>query len=460
MLSPFVLVPLGLGLAGRPEAGPTTPTLGRLRLAAGPAAVLAALAFLPDRSALAAAMTVPWLAVGLTAGVIGAGRFLSRRRLDPTIGIDAALAFLTVGAGWLTISRAGTNPLGFSDAIVQLTAVHFHYAGFALPLVVGLAARQSGRGPLVPAWVIVGVPLTAAGITVGGTLEWVAATVMATGGLATAVLVARTALTERRATRGLLLVAAVSLTAGMVLALGWAWSIRFGWTYPDLTEMARWHGTLNAIGFGFAALTGLHLTKPTEGAPVEHLALHVGRPPRTVLSAIGAAAADTEPTSPIGLLQRPVPDGYRHDRWTAPLPHGFDPARLALQGWIGHGTAGITITDPPPIAVGETVAMAIPVGPIWVTAAARIVDVVDEPDRYGFTYATLPHHPEDGEESFIITRDGDSDATCTVTAVWRTGTYVSRVLPPLTRFPQRRAIGRYLTGIASWMPETKRERVR
>lgn len=456
MLSPFVIVPLGLGLAGRPEAGPTTPALGRLRLAAGPAAILAALAFLPDRGSVSAAMTVPWLAVGLTAGVIGASRFLSRRRLDPTIGIDAALAFLTVGAGWLTISRAGANPLGFSDAIVQLTAVHFHYAGFALPLVAGLAARHSGRGVLVPAWVIVGVPLTAAGITFGGALEWVAATVMATAGLATAVLIGRTALTQRSATRGLLLVAAGSLTAGMVLALGWAWSIWFGWTYLDLTEMARWHGTLNAIGFGFAALTGLHLTKPTEVAPVEYLALHVGRPPRTVLSAIGAAATDTEPTSPARLLQRPAPDGYRHDHWTGPLPHGFDAARLALQRWIGHGAAGIIIADPLPIAVGETVAMAIPVGPISVTAAARIVDVVDEPDCCGFTYATLPHHPEDGEESFIITRNAEGDATYTVTAVWRTGTYASRVLPPLTRFLQRRAIGRYLTGISTWMPETER----
>lgn len=460
MLSPFVLVPLGLGLAGRPGAGPSTQALARLQLAAGPAALFAALAFIFDRGAVAATMTLPWLAVGLAAGVIGAGRFLSRRRLDPTIGIDAALVFLTVGAGWLTISRAGANPLGFGDEIVQLTAVHFHYAGFALPLVAGLAAHQSGRGLFVPAWVIVGVPLTAAGITFGGALESVAATVMATGGLATAALVGCTAAIQRGAARVLLRVAAVSLTAGMALALGWAWSIRFGWTYLDLTEMARWHGTLNAIGFGFAALTGLHLTKATEGVPVEHLALHVGRPPQTVLSTIGEAAGDTEPTSAVGLLRRSVPDGYRHDQWAGPLPDGFDPARQALQQWIGHRAAGITIADPPPIAVGQTVTMAIPVGPISVTATARIVDVVDEPDRYGFTYATLPHHPEDGEESFIITRTGDAEARYTVTAVWRTGTHASRVLPPLTRFLQQRAIGRYLSGVATWMPETEREWIR
>ena len=62
----------------------------------------------------------------------------------------------------------------FSDAIVQLTAVHFHYAGFALPIVAGYAASYLGRSPLVPALVIIGVPATAVGITVGGWLEWLA----------------------------------------------------------------------------------------------------------------------------------------------------------------------------------------------------------------------------------------------------------------------------------------------
>ncbi|MCB0995993.1 MAG: YndJ family transporter [Acidimicrobiales bacterium] len=457
MLSPAALVPLGLGLACRPDAGPTTPVLDSLRLSAGPAALLAMAAFVPERGAIAAAMTLPWLVIGLAAGVIGVGRFLSRRRCDPTVGVDAALVFLAVGAGWLTISRVGANPLGFSDAIVQLTAVHFHYAGFALPLVAGLAARHCGRGPLVAAWVILGVPVTAAGITAGGIVEWVAATMMATGGLATAGLLARTAVAQRRAARWLLLLAATSLATGMALALGWAWSIQVGWDYLDLDQMARWHGTLNAVGFGFGALAGLRIT-PLGDVPVEHLALHLGCPSHDVMSVVSAAAHRTEPTGPVGLLQRPNPVGYRSDAWTGPLPHGFEPACSALRHWVGHRAAGITIAEPPPpITAGQTVTMAIPVGPISVTAAARIIDVVDEADRYGFTYATLPHHPEDGEESFIITRDAGGDASYTVTAVWRTGTYASRALPPLTRYLQRRAISRYLAGVAGWPTDTEHE---
>lgn len=453
LLSPLVLVPLALGLANRTGSGPITPALDRLRLAATPAAALAAASFLPDQGAAAAALTLPWLGVGTAAGVIGVGRFLSRRSLDPTVGIDAALTFLTVGAGWFTISRFGANPLGFSDAIVQLTAVHFHYAGLALPLVAGLAAQRCNAGPLVPLWVVVGVPLTAIGITTGGTPEWIAATVMATAGIATATLIARSVPTTKGIARSLLAIAAGALTGGMVLALGWAWSMQFGWNYLDLDQMARWHGTLNAIGFGFAGLTGLHLASNPHPRPTQAIALHPGRPRQATLHRLAAAARLDEPTSPAGLLRRATPAGYRRDEWSGPLPNGFDAASDAIGTWAGHRAAGITLAEPAPaIAIGETIALALPVGPISVTATARIIDVIDEPDRYGFTYATLPHHPEDGEESFIVTRRPDGSAHYTITAVWRPGTYASRIAPWLTRYLQRRAIGRYLTGIANWTP--------
>ncbi len=32
---------------------------------------------------------------------------------------------------------------------------------------------------------------------------------------------------------------------------------------------------------------------------------------------------------------------------------------------------------------------------------------MDEPDRAGFGYGTLPGHPEVGEEAFLVTRAGD-----------------------------------------------------
>ena len=103
----------------------------------------------------------------------------------------------------------------------------------------------------------------------------------------------------------------------------------------------------------------------------------------------------------------------------------------------------------PRIRTGETLALAIPVGPISISAVCRIVGVIDEPNRYGFTFSTLPHHPEDGEESFVVTRHPNGMIDATVTAVWRPSTVANHLCPPLTRFLQDRTINQYLAGIAT-----------
>lgn len=454
VLGLVTVVPLGLAVADRPATGPVTPALAALTKLAPLAAVPAAMSFAAPPGPVAAALTLPWLGVGVVAALVGVGRFLSRPGLRPEVGTDAGLGFLAIGAGWLTVSRAGLNPLGFSDAIVELTAVHFHYAGFALPLVVGVIASMLGRTGVIPVWVTVAVPLTAIGITVGGAAEWLAATVMAAGGLAAASLVFRAAMASPTVQVRLpLLVAGSSLTVGMVLALGWAWSTHFGWNFLGLEGMARSHGSLNGLGFGLVGLIGLHLLPAGERRPRTAVVVHPLRVSTRRLSAIAEAAALEQPTSPVGILQGPVPDGYLNASWSCEVANGFEAACDGLRRWQGQRNAGITIAQPdPPLELGATVALSIPVGPMAVSATARIVDVVDEPDRFGFTYATLPHHPEDGEESFIVERRPDGSVHYVVTAVWRPAMILTRLLPPLTGLVQRRAIARYLSGIAGWTP--------
>ena len=52
-------------------------------------------------------------------------------------------------------------------------------------------------------------------------------------------------------------------------------------------------------------------------------------------------------------------------------------------------------------AVGSEVMVGL--GPL--RAPCRVVYVVDEPDRRGFAYGTLPGHPETGEELFAVRYD-------------------------------------------------------
>ncbi len=460
LLSPFVLLPLGLRLAARSDTGPQAPILHTLAPLAPAIATTAAASFVPNPGLVAALLTIPWLVFTAAVALVGVGRLLSRRTLlDPGIGADAGLVFVAVGGAWLTISRAGLNPLGFSDAIVQLTAVHFHYAGFALPIVAGFTASRLDRSVLVPAAVIFGVPLTAIGITAGGSIEWFSATAMALAGIATAGQLLQLTYGQRRPVGILIGTAGVALMAGMSLALGWAWSIHFGWAFLGLESMAATHGSLNALGFGLVGLLGLNLIDSPKRAEAGTTNMHLGRPSAEALERLAERAADDETTSPEGLLDRQTPAGFRRKTWHRRIEHGsFADAAEAIRQWRGHEEAGIKRAPARPlIRTGETLALAIPVGPISISATCRIVDVVDEPNQYGFTYATLAHHPEDGEESFVVICHDDGSVNVTVTAVWRPATVANHVCPPLTRFLQNRAINQYLDGIAT-CPGSRRRR--
>lgn len=447
----FVIVPLGLQLASHAESGPLSRALPRLAWLAPVLALSPALSYSIDPGTLAAVAAIPWLCLTLIIALLGAGRLLSRRAVaDPLVAVDFGLMFLLVGGVWMVISRAGWTPMGFSAAIVELTAVHFHYAGFALPVVAGLVASRREASVVVPVAVILGIPLTALGISFGGGwLEWSTATFMALAGMATATMLLGQAGRTSGLARWLLGAAGTCLLAGMFFSLGWAWSMRFGWKFLAIDEMAATHGSLNALGFGLLALIGLTLSTPAV-TQRSLLGVHLGRPPLDRLQWIAECAAAHKPTSPPGMLDRPTPPGFRRDVWERNLQHtDFDAAKAAIRNWAGHRCGGVSHwPERPEIALGTTIALGVPAGPLAVTASTRIIDVVDEADRFGFTYATLPHHPEDGEESFVVSRRDDGTLDLTITAVSRQSTVAARMCPPISHFFQQRIVDRYLDGLA------------
>lgn len=81
---------------------------------------------------------------------------------------------------------------------------------------------------------------------------------------------------------------------------------------------------------------------------------------------------------------------------------------------------------------------------IPVSAPVRVVYVVDESNRKGFGYGTLPGHPQSGEESFIVERTPDGSVWLTVTAFSRPGGWLWYVLYLPLRVAQNRFMSRYL----------------
>ena len=154
-------------------------------------------------------------------------------------------------------------------------------------------------------------------------------------------------------------------------------------------------------------------------------------------------------------LSRTIPSGYRPDQTSVLLGHGdatFNRAVEGLKTWQVHRRAGLRVLPAsPPISEGTTVIVAMGLHHLSLAVPCRIVRVVDEPSRYGFAYGTLPGHPEQGEESFIVTQADDGAVTFEITAFSRPADALVRSLGPLARALQENATKGYLRSLTRYV---------
>ena len=182
----------------------------------------------------------------------------------------------------------------------------------------------------------------------------------------------------------------------------------------------------------------IRLTRPTSER-LHQLAEH-GREQSLTYEPVGVTETDE------------TPSGYRRDRWQRIVGHGdadFARAADAIRQWAVHRGAGLVVGADRPPSVDQVVAMYAPLPIGYIDVVCRVVDVVDEPDRFGFTYGTLPVHPERGEESFIVVRASDGSVTFTITAVSRPAHPLARIASPIARRLQRSATDRYFAAITA-----------
>jgi uncharacterized protein (UPF0548 family) len=150
----------------------------------------------------------------------------------------------------------------------------------------------------------------------------------------------------------------------------------------------------------------------------------------------------------VGATAGPLPDGYHHLHRSAAIGsgrHRFTKAGEAVMRWGMQRGAGVGVDATTEVAeVGSEIIVGL--GPI--KAPCRVVYVVDEDDRRGFAYGTLPGHPETGEELFSVRYDPATDEVfAEVTAFSRPGTWWSRLGSPVTSFMQRLVTNRYLAAV-------------
>lgn len=262
LLAPLVLVPLALRLVEPDGTWIILRAAWRLAILWQlPAAFLLEIAFLLEQSWIAAALALPWLITTLLIAFTGVLRVsLEGWRSWEETAISAGLVYIAVGGGWVLLDRLGAQPLSFEPIIVLLTAIHFHYAGFLLPLFTGLAGRKikSGVATLAAIGAVLGVPLVAIGITTtqlgfNPILEASAAWLASFAGLLTAALHLRMAMQQHSLTVKILFVlCGLALAFGMILSGLYAARFYAPLAWLDIPMMRALHGSANALGFGLA----------------------------------------------------------------------------------------------------------------------------------------------------------------------------------------------------------------
>jgi hypothetical protein len=229
------------------------------------AALCFALAFVDSAVGIGGtALALPWLGLAVAVAARQLLRITNDRlwALAP-IATLGACAFLVVGAFFAVATRAGWVIMGIHEPIVELTGVHFHYAGFATLVLAITMARAVTAIPRITNTVLVlacvAPPMVATGFT------WKLAPFQIGGAVAiTTAVWSLAAITLRfvvpactsRSSRVLLVVSSLAITVPMVLAVFWATAQYYGVPALSIPDMARLHGTVNAFGFVTCGLAG------------------------------------------------------------------------------------------------------------------------------------------------------------------------------------------------------------
>ena len=255
----FVIVPLGLSLIA-PGAQRGSLSLYKIVLVAQPiAAIATAASFFFDKGLLSASLAATWMIANSLIALFGLTRLISRGFYPVNeLSIDAGLFYLPVAGVWLVIYRLGVQPFGFGETIILLTAVHFHFTGFATPIIAGMSGRilAARKYPtklfgLAVFGIVTAMPLVAAGITFTPLLGFIGTLLLSTSLVLLAILNigwVQPAI-DSSLNRTLLIVGAVASCAAMVLASLYSYSLVAHTVVLTIPGMAVTHGLLNAFGF-------------------------------------------------------------------------------------------------------------------------------------------------------------------------------------------------------------------
>ncbi|KMN43575.1 YndJ family protein [Bacillus sp. LK2] len=227
------------------------------------AAVSAMLAFVTNHFAFA----LLWLLYTGIIALFGVSRLLERgwKPIEET-AIDSAFIYLFLGGSWFFASIAKISIMHFSSDIVLLTAAHFHYSAFLLPLSAGLLGRKrEQRSKLydVIIFIIVISPMTVAiGITYSRVFEFFAVFIYLCAIYGYGIYVWKAKFNAISA-KVLLTISSSTLMVTIMFSLVYSYGNFKQVMTITIAQMVWIHGVVNGVGVALPAFLGWMIEKST-----------------------------------------------------------------------------------------------------------------------------------------------------------------------------------------------------
>ncbi len=166
---------------------------------------------------------------------------------------------------------------------------------------------------------------------------------------------------------------------------------------------------------------------------------------------IGATLADTRP------------EGFHHDHYEIVLGHGaegFEGAVIGLKSWESHRVPGVRVFPKEQVIhAGATVVVTLGTTLVVLAAPCRVVSVIDGQVQWGspgFAYGTLPGHPEQGEEAFVVSISPEDSVRFEIHAFSRPVDPIVRLSGPIGRGFQRSGTHGYLRSLRRYVDQRTR----
>ncbi|MGG0299972.1 YndJ family protein [Bacillus albus] len=206
-----------------------------------------------------------WFVYTGIVALFGVSRLLERgwEPLEET-AIDSAFIYLFLGGFWFFASVAKLSIMHFSSDIVLLTAAHFHYSAFLLPLSAGLIGRKrEKRSKVYDAimFIIVISPMTVAiGITYSRVFEFFAVFLYLCAIYSYGIYVWRMKFNAISA-KTLLIISSSTLMVTIMFSLIYSYGNLKHVMTITIAQMVWIHGVVNGIGVALPAFVGWMIEK-------------------------------------------------------------------------------------------------------------------------------------------------------------------------------------------------------